>query len=108
MSETLRRVQTLILSGDYLVSDHGFDELVEDGILPSDVITGIATAVPVEDYRDRVRGLSVLALQNDGNGRPIHVVWAIPAGERRPAVLVTAYRPDPALWDSDFKQRTTR
>ena len=27
MSETLRRVQTLVLAGDYLVSEHGFDEL---------------------------------------------------------------------------------
>ncbi len=105
MSEILRRVQTLVLSGDYLVSDHGFNELEEDAILATDVIAGIATAVAVEDYSDRVRGLSVLALQQDTDGRPIHVVWAIPAGERRPAVLVTAYRPDQGLWDDDFKQR---
>ena len=38
MSETLRRVQALVLSGDYLVSDHGFNELEDDGILASEVI----------------------------------------------------------------------
>lgn len=108
MSETLRRVQTLVLAGDYRVSDHGFDELVEDGILPSDAIAGISTAVAIEDYPDRERGPSVLALQHDHGGHPIHVVWAIPAGERRPAVLVTGYRPDPGLWDDDFKRRTIR
>jgi hypothetical protein len=105
MSETLRRVQTLVLGGDFLVSDHGFDELIKDGILPNDAIAGIATAVPIEDYPDRKRGPSVLALQHDADGRAIHVVWAIPAGERRPAILVTSYRPNPAMWDNDFKRR---
>jgi len=107
MSETLRRVQTLVLSGDYLISEHGFDELAKDGILPGDASAGIAMAIAVEDYPDRVRGPSVLALQRDADSRPIHVLWGIPAGHRRPAVLVTAYRPDPELWDSDFLKRTT-
>ena len=105
MSETLRRAQTLVLAGDYLISDHGYDELAKDGILPGDALAGIATAVAVEDYPDRVRGPSVLALEHDGDGGPIHVLWGIPAGRRRPAVLVTAYRPDPELWDNDFKKR---
>jgi hypothetical protein len=35
MSETLRRVQALVLSGDYRVSDHGFDELEEMILLPA-------------------------------------------------------------------------
>jgi hypothetical protein len=106
MSETLRRVKTLVLAGDYLVSEHGFDEIEEDGILPSDAIEGVAEAIALEDYPDRARGPSVLALQHDANGLAVHVVWAIPAGQRRPAVLVTAYRPNPDLWDSDFKRRT--
>ena len=107
MSETLRRIQTLVLSGDYLVSNHGFDELAKDGILPSEALAGVAAAVVIEDYPDRRRGPSVLALQHDGRGRPMHILWAIPTGQRRPAVLVTAYRPDPDLWDNDFKKRIT-
>lgn len=105
MSETLRRVQTLVLAGDYLVSDHGFNALDEDAIVVGEVIAGIAAALPIEDYQDRARGSSVLALQHDGNGRVIHVVWGIPAGQRRPAVLITAYRPDPELWDAEFRKR---
>jgi hypothetical protein len=105
MSETLRRVQTLVLAGDYLISDHGFDELAKDGILPGDVLTGVVTAIAIEDYRDRARGPSVLVLQRDADRRPVHVLWGIPAGRRNPAVLVTAYRPDPELWDGDFKRR---
>jgi hypothetical protein len=46
-----------------------------------------------------------LTLQYDDDGLAIHVVWALPANERRPAILVTAYRPNPSMWDADFKQR---
>lgn len=108
MSETLRRIQTLVFSGEVRVSEHGFDELSKDDILVEDAVSGIATAVAVEDYPDRGRGRSVLTLQHDANGRAIHVVWAIPAEERRPAVLVTGYRPDPQLWDSDFRRRKNK
>ena len=105
MSETLNRVRTLVWAGDFRVSDHGFDELEEDGIVAREAIAGVTAATALEDYPDRIRGPSVLTLQHDSDGRAIHVVWAIPAGERRPAVLVTAYRPDPARWDSDFRKR---
>ena len=108
MSETLRRIKTLVLADDLHVSEHGFSELRQDDILIEDAVAGIATAVVVEDYPARDRGPSVLTLQHDVRGRPIHVVWALPAGERRPAVIVTAYRPDPKQWDADFKRRSSR
>ena len=103
MSETLRRVQTLVMAGEYRVSDHAYEELLKDAILQSDVVVGIATSELVEDYRERER---VLALHYDANDRPVHVVWAI--SERQQAVLVTAYRPDPGVWDNDFKERRKR
>ena len=105
MSVTLRRVQTLVLGGEVRVSDHGYEELRKDDILVDDVVAGIATAVVVEDYPDRNRGPGILTLQHDANGLPVHAVWAIPANKRRPAVLVTAYRPDATLWDEDLRQR---
>ncbi|EJW10282.1 hypothetical protein A33M_0219 [Rhodovulum sp. PH10] len=105
MSEVFRRIRTLVLAGDWLVSEHGYGELLADDIVVAAAIDGVAEAVAIEDYPDRVRGPSVLTLQRNQKGRPIHVVWAIPAGHRSPAVLVTAYRPDPARWDDDFKLR---
>lgn len=108
MSDILRRVQTLVLGGDAEVSDHGYEELRQDDILIEDIISGVAAAIVIEEYPDRSRGPSVLTLQHDANGRPIHVVWAFPAGKRRPAVLVTAYRPDPNRWDEDFRNRKRR
>lgn len=108
MSGTLQRIQMLVLSGDVRVSDHGLEELDKDAILLDEAVDSIATAILVEDYPDRFRGPGVLTLQSDANGRPIHIVWAIPTRERRPAVLVTAYRPDPALWDSEFIRRRVK
>jgi hypothetical protein len=55
MRETLRRVQTLVLGGDFRVSEHGFDELEDDAIVTSEVIGGIAAATAIEDYPDRSR-----------------------------------------------------
>lgn len=103
-----RRIQTLVLAGDVRVSDHAYEELRKRDILAEDAVAGIATAVLMEDYPHRFRGPSILTLQPDASRRPIHVVWAIPADDRTPAVLVTAYRPDPKLWDSDFRRRKKR
>jgi len=47
----------------------------------------------------------VLVLQFDAARRPIHVVWGIPKGRSDPAVVVTAYRPDPKRWTKDFLKR---
>jgi len=47
----------------------------------------------------------VLVLQHDSAGKAIHAVWGIAQGTTRPAVLITAYRPDPEKWTQDFKRR---
>lgn len=106
MSDTLDRVQTLVRSGDYRVSRHGFRELAADGIVLDDVRAGIGAAQLVEDYPDSRMEPSVLVLQRDRDGRPIHVMWGVPRATGRPAVLVTAYRPALHRWSADFLRRT--
>jgi hypothetical protein len=105
MSATLNRVQHLANLGEIRVSDHGYDEMIEDDIVARDVVASVNEAVVVEDYPTFPKGPCVLVLQCDGARRPIHVVWGIPRGATSPAVLVTAYRPDPALWTEDFLRR---
>ena len=107
MSQTLEQVRTLVVRGEVRVSDHGYEELAADHVSVRDVIDGLGGAVVVEDYPDYAKGPCVLVLEQDGNGQPIHVVWGIPAGKESPAVVVTAYRPDPAKWDDAWQRRRT-
>lgn len=92
-------------AGQIRISEHGYDELAEDDIRVRDVINGVAESILVEDDPSFGKGPSVLVLERDAKGEPIHVVWGIPRGHSGPAVVVTAFRPDPARWSDDFLER---
>ena len=105
MSVTLGKIKQLALSGDVRVSDHGYDELANDGLTAREIVSGVENGVLIGDYPDYPKGASVLVLQTDKDGQPVHAVWGIPKGHERPAVLVTAYRPDPDRWNENFMKR---
>jgi hypothetical protein len=107
MPGTFEQVLDLIRQGDIVVSHHGYDELAADEIAVREAIAGTAAGVVIEDYPSYPKGPCVLVLQRDRHGQPIHVVWGIPKNASRPAVLVTAYRPDPGQWRTDYLRRKT-
>jgi hypothetical protein len=105
MSGTLELLKDLVIQGEILISDHGYDELAADNLSVRRLVSGLNYAELLEDYHDFPKGPCVLVLQQDENDQPIHVVWGIPTGTMSPAVLVTAYRPDPARWSDNFRRR---
>ena len=105
MSDTWEKILNLVQRGEIMVSEHGYEEIAADDIRVRDIVSGVANAEVIEDYPEYRKGPCVLVLQSDRDGRPIHAVWGIPRGFSSPAVLITAYRPNPERWTDDFRRR---
>ena len=105
MSDTFRQIIDLARRGEVRISEHGYDEIAEEGLFVRAIVSTVSNGRLGENYPDFPKGPCVLVLQQDGDGNPIHVVWGIPKGHVSPAVVITAYRPDPKRWTSDFMRR---
>ncbi len=104
-SKTFLKIKELIKKRDILISSHGYDELAEDSILVSEVVSTVLGGVVLEDYPDFGKGPCCLVLQRDDKDCPIHAVWGISKDTKRPAVFITAYRPSEQKWSDDYTRR---
>ncbi len=105
MSILYKKLCKLIDEGDVLISEHGYTELAEDSLTAKELINGIKKAKIIEEYLEYPKGPCLLLLQKGASGNPIHAVWGIPINQDKPAVLITAYKPNPLRWDKSFTRR---
>ncbi len=105
MSRLPLDIQRLVEDGDFLVSAHADRKLASDRIVLREVLEGLSGALVVEDYPAYPKGPCVLLLQSDLARKPLHILWGLRKNTTRPAVVVTAYRPDPLKWSMDFLLR---
>ena len=104
MPSLLEQVQALVAAGMLAPTGHGGLRM-QERTLPETILThGIADATVVEEYPEGNIGPSVLLLQYDAFGQPLHVVWGIKRGQTDLAWVITAYRPDDR-WESDLMTR---
>ena len=84
-NDTFAALRALIGRGEVVVSEHGYDELANDGLSAREIVEGFAEAIVIEDYPEYPKGPCILTLQTDREGQPIHVVWGYRRAEcRRP------------------------
>lgn len=65
MSTLVDKVRALIHAGDIRISEHGYDELADDGLSVREVLGGVPEAILVEEYPDFPKGPCALFLQKD-------------------------------------------
>jgi hypothetical protein len=105
MTKIWDKINELIRGGKLHISDHGYDELSSDDLTVREIIAGVESGQVIENYPKYPKGPCVLVLQEDKDGHPIHVVWGVPIITLTPAVLITAYRPNPEKWIDGFRRR---
>jgi hypothetical protein len=102
--ELLDQLRQLVARDDVLVTVHAQSELAADGILLTELLGTIDTATVIEAYPQHNRGPCFLARHETFRG-VVHAVWGLRKGTDRPAVLITAYRPNPTKWNQDATRR---
>ena len=50
MSSTFEQVKALVAKGQVRISDHGYDELADDGLFVRELLSGLPLAELLEDY----------------------------------------------------------
>lgn len=93
-------VDRLIFTG------HAVRRMFERGLSVADVRSVIRDGEIIEDYPNDMPHPSQLLLGYCG-GRPVHVVLALETATRT-GWVVTAYIPDIAIWEADFRSRRLR
>lgn len=56
MSETFKKIIELIEKGEVIISNHGYDELAEEGLMVKEIIASVMDGKVVEDYPEYPKG----------------------------------------------------
>lgn len=84
---------------------HALRKMFERHITEEDVRHVLQTGEVIRAYPDDTPYPSVLMLGRC-EGRPLHVVVA-DDNEGAQTIVITAYEPDPSVWETDFKRKKT-
>ena len=101
----IERLRFLNRPEQIAITEHARHRLMERGISVNDIRRCIDTGEVIMQYEDDKPFPSCLVLGMSVNGRYIHVVVSC---NEEWIYLITAYQPDPAVWEPDLKTRKER
>ena len=102
---TIKQLKALNKSENIAITEHARIRLYERKIGIDDIVNGIYTGEIIKQYEDDKPLPSCLILGFSTKSQYIHIVVSCDTDF---IYLITAYFPDPDLWESDFKIRKER
>ncbi len=87
-----------------LISDHADEEAENDSLSFDEVYLSVVHGEIIVHYPEDRPYPSCLVYGITFAGEPVHSVWGY-NDQSGFAVVITVYRPDPALWEPDWKTR---
>ena len=97
---TIEELKKLNTHKTIVITEHARVRLVERNISAADIINGIDTGEIIKQYEDDKPFPSCLLLGYTMKKMPIHMVIS---HDGEMLHLITAYYPDPEVWEADFK-----
>ena len=98
------RIQSYIKNEGLFFKKHALEKLLERSIRIDDIISTLENGEIIKEYQKDEPLPSYLMLGYTTTREPIHVVMALDDQQRK-IWVITVYKPDKDLWDSNFKRR---
>ena len=99
---TIEQLKVLNKHENIAITEHARIRLYERNISVDDIITGINTGEVIKQYEDDKPLPSCLVLGFSVKSEYIHIVVSCDINF---IYLITAYFPNPGIWENDFKTR---
>jgi hypothetical protein len=101
----LREIQVCTRDRRVHITLHARTEMLDDEVSTPQLVCALLSEnlTVVEDYPKDRRGHSHLLLGWLDAESPLHICCALSEGR---LIIITVYRPDPAEWTDDWRQRT--
>lgn len=101
----ITKISESIQSNSVRITDHADEEAHNDHLSFEEIYFSVLHGEIIEEYPSDRPYPSCLILGQTFRGDPVHSVWAYNEGNGW-SVLITVYRPDPALWTNWRERRT--
>lgn len=102
LEAVLERIRAQAAAENIRITQHGQQEMVEEGIILDEVLQAIATGKVLENYPEHRRGACCLIYGITRNDRPLHIVCTT---AQPVLIIITVYEPKPPKWVTPTQRR---